>query len=87
MTNDDSFVSPLPLPHMLADTPVPPKTAAVGPDMRTDSSQQEVRSQSLASRPAPPSATMSGFYFHQNSEPYVMSCFFYLRPSLTDIAS
>ena len=61
-TNESSF------PHSLS----PGKTEVIPPSRkRRDSSVRRGRGPSIGPRSHPPAATMSGFYFHQNSEPYV----------------
>ncbi|KAG9318703.1 hypothetical protein JVU11DRAFT_799 [Chiua virens] len=54
----------------LLTSPSPGKLESIPARRRRDSSvRRGARGSSVGPRPSPPAATMSGFYFHQNSEP------------------
>lgn len=62
----------------LPEATVPSKMESLTPPRRDSSIRPGRPSPSLGVRGSTPVATMNGFYFHQNSEPWVASPSFYL---------
>ena len=69
----------------LLTSPSPGKLESIpiGRRRRDSSVRRAGRGSSIGPRSPPPAASMSGFYFHQNSEPCVVTFFTSVRPQLS----
>ncbi|EGN93319.1 hypothetical protein SERLA73DRAFT_64429 [Serpula lacrymans var. lacrymans S7.3] len=70
-----SALRPAPLENELMDLSTSisqgkSEAVPISPPRRDSSARRGTRGSSVGPRASPPVATMSGFYFHQNSEPY-----------------